>query len=246
MKYYGISDKGKVRIQNQDSIYVPEKNEYNLYIIADGMGGAKAGDVASIKAIEYIKEYIKNNYVDQGDTKIKEMIRESLIYANEKVYSLSEENKEYEGMGTTVIVVLVYKNKMYIGHIGDSRLYRIRNNFIRKITKDHSYVQKLIDDKTITKKEAKDHPRRNMLLKALGCEPIVEPDVMMKKIEPNDYVILCTDGLTNLVKDKEILLVTNNLKQTKKICEKLVDLANERGGYDNISVIVIHNDSVEV
>lgn len=246
MKYYGISDKGKVRKQNQDSIYIPTDIDYDLYIIADGMGGANAGDVASKKAIEYVKEYIKDNYIQEGDNKIKQVIRQSLIYANEQVYKMSLQDEKFEGMGTTIIVVLVCKNKMYIGHIGDSRLYRIRDKFIRKITKDHSYVQKLIDDKTITKKEATLHPRRNVLLKALGCEQNIEPDIMMKKIEPNDYVILCTDGLTNLVKDKEILLVIESLKETQLICEKLVSIANERGGYDNISIIVLHNDCLEV
>lgn len=246
MEYYGISDKGIVRTQNQDSIYVPINLKHKLYIIADGMGGANAGDIASIKAIEYVKQYIVDNFKEESDINIKDMLKKALVYANEKVYEMSINDKNYEGMGTTIIVVLICKNKMYIGHIGDSRLYRIRNGLIRKITKDHSYVQKLLDDKTITKKEARVHPKRNMLLKALGCEPIVEPDIIMKKVELDDYVLLCTDGLTNLVKDKEILLIVTQLKDCKKICEKLVDLANCRGGYDNISVIILHNDGVEV
>lgn len=246
MKYYGISDKGKVREQNQDSMYISANQEYNLYIIADGMGGAKAGDIASIRAIEYVKEYIVDNYTQESDIKIKEIIRDSLIYANDMVYQMSKNDKNYEGMGTTIIVALICNNKMYIGHIGDSRLYRIRKGLIRKITKDHSYVQKLIDDKTITKKQAREHPKRNMLLKALGCEPAVEPDIMMKKIQLDDYILLCTDGLTNLVKDKEILLVIEKIKDCKLVCEKLVDIANARGGYDNISVILLHNDELEV
>lgn len=246
MEYYGITDKGMVRTQNQDCIFIPDDFMYNLYIIADGMGGANAGDVASKNAIFYVKEYIQNNMVCEGDNKIKEMLAEAIKYANEKVYKMSVDNQNYEGMGTTIIAVLILKNKAYIAHIGDSRLYRIRNGLIRKITKDHSYVQKLLDDKTITKKEAKVHPKRNMLLKALGCEEEIEPDIMMKKFEANDYLILCTDGLTNLVKDKELLLIVEQIKDCRQICEKFIQLANTRGGYDNISTIVIHNNGVEV
>lgn len=244
MECYGISDKGIVRTQNQDSIYIPINDAIKVYIIADGMGGANAGDVASIKAIEYVRKYIEEKYVEGID--IKDMLYNAIIDANEKVYNMSIKDKNYEGMGTTIIVVMIVNNKMYIAHIGDSRLYRIRNGLIRKITKDHSYVQKLLDDKTITKKEARVHPKRNMLLKALGCEPNVEPDIIMKKFEKDDYVLLCTDGLTNLVRDKEILLIVTQLKKCKDICEKLVDLANQRGGYDNISIILLHNNGVEV
>ena len=155
------------------------------------------------------------------------------------VYEKSLENKEYEGMGTTLEVCLIYNNKAYIGHIGDSRIYRIRKTFIRKLTTDHSYVQKLVKDGTITKEEAEVHPKKNMLLKALGCNAFVEPDVMVRGFQKEDALVICSDGLTNMVSKEEIFnLVTNNFETAPK---ELVDLANQNGGIDNITVITIKN-----
>lgn len=244
MKYYGITDKGMIREQNQDCIYLSENLKYNLYILADGMGGANAGDIASKKSIEYVKEYISQNYIIENENNIKELLKNSITYANMKIYKLSKLKKEYEGMGTTLVVALYLNNKIYIAHVGDSSAYRIRKDIIRKITKDHSYVQKLLDDKSITKKEAKDHPKKNILLRAVGCEENVEVDVTMKKLQINDYLLLCSDGLTNMLKDKEILLTINTLNDCESICKKLVSLSNDRGGYDNISIILLHNSEV--
>lgn len=239
MEVYGITNKGIVRTKNQDYIYISDKEDCKLYIIADGMGGANAGDIASSMAVQTAKQYILDNYTEKNEIEIKEMIRTALGFANKKVYEMSLENEEYEGMGTTIIILLIIGNKIYIGHIGDSSLYRIRKNIIRKITKDHTYVQNLIDNKEITPKQARNHPKRHMLTKALGCESFVEPDIIMKKIEKDDYILLCTDGLTNLLKDKEIFNEINEKKDCKLIVETLVDIANNRGGFDNISIILI-------
>ena len=140
-------------------------------------------------------------------------------------------------MGTTLEICLVYENKAYIGHIGDSRIYRIRQDFIRKITVDHSYVQKLVKDGTITKEEAKEHPKKNMLMKALGCEAYVEPDITVKGFLSDDTYLICSDGLTNMVSEEEIRdAVKENII---KAPEKLVKKANDNGGYDNITLIII-------
>lgn len=145
-----------------------------------------------------------------------------------------------ENMGTTLEVCLIYNNKAFIGHIGDSRIYRIRKEFIRKLTKDHSYVEELVKDGTITKEEAENHPKKNMLMKALGCTPYVEPDVMVKGFLKDDTLLICSDGLTNMVKEDEIFeTVKINVENS---CNRLVDRANQMGGYDNITVIVIQND----
>lgn len=239
MEVYGITNKGIVRAQNQDYIYISNDEKYKLYIIADGMGGANAGDIASNKATEIVKEYIVNNYTQENDMAIKEMIRNALGFANKEVYELSIKNKDYEGMGTTLIILLIVNNKIYIGHIGDSRVYRIRKNIIRKITKDHTYVQNLIDNKELTKEQAVNHPKRHMLIKVLGCEEFVMPDIIVKKIEDDDYILMCTDGLTNLVKDREIYQIIKDKDNCKQAAETLVDIANSRGGFDNISVILI-------
>jgi protein phosphatase len=143
-------------------------------------------------------------------------------------------------MGTTLEVCLIYNNKAFIGHIGDSRIYRIRKEFIRKITKDHSYVEKLVTDGTITKEEAKNHPKKNMLMKALGCTAYVEPDIMVKGFLKDDIILICSDGLTNMVTEQEIYDYVRQNTQTA--CEQLINRANEMGGYDNITVLIIQND----
>ena len=134
---------------------------------------------------------------------------------------------------------LIYNNRAYIGHIGDSRIYRIRNDFVRKLTQDHSYVQKLVQDGTITKEEAEHHPKKNMLMKALGCNAFVEPDVMVKGFQKGDILIICSDGLTNMVSIKDISeTIKNNFETAPK---ELIKRANEQGGIDNITIITIKN-----
>jgi protein phosphatase len=160
-------------------------------------------------------------------------------YANMIVYEKSKETKELQGMGTTLEICLIYNNKAYLGHIGDSRIYRIRREFIRKLTQDHSYVQKLVKEGTITKDEAAHHPQKNMLMKALGCNAFVEPDVMVKGFLKDDIIIMCSDGLSNMVDQETICKISGkNIEQAPK---DLVELANKNGGYDNVTVIIIKN-----
>ncbi len=155
------------------------------------------------------------------------------------VYEKALENKEYEGMGTTLEICLIYNNRAYIAHIGDSRIYRIRKGIIRQLTQDHSYVETLVEQGTITKEEAKHHPKKNMLTRALGCNAFVEPDVLVRGFQKEDIMIICSDGLTNMVNNQEIFkLVTNNFETAPK---ELVKLANQNGGLDNITVIAIKN-----
>ena len=203
-------------------------------------GGYKGGEVASKLATESAKKYIQSNF----DSTIKEkeeilkLIASAVEYANMVVYEKSKETQELEGMGTTLEVCLIYNNKAYIGHVGDSRIYRIRNEVIRKLTKDHSYVQQLIEDKKITREEAKTHPKKNMITKALGCTPYVEPDLRARNFEKGDIFILCSDGLTNMVDEKQIYEIVK--EDIQSAAEKLVDEANQAGGYDNITVIIIN------
>ena len=203
--------------------------------------GYKGGEIASSIATQCVKNYIENNFKDTPKDRdsIIQLLGSSIEYANMIVYEKSKENKEYEGMGTTLEVCLIYNNKVYIGHIGDSRIYRIRKDIIRKLTQDHSYVQKLVKDGTITKEEAETHPKKNMLMKALGCNAFVEPDVMVKGFLKDDILILASDGLTNMVKQEDLYqIVKLDIEQAPK---KLIELANSNGGYDNITVIVIKN-----
>ena len=242
MQIYTRTDIGKVRKLNEDYMYASNANDkIKLFIIADGMGGYNAGEVASKIATESAREYIQQNFEKSKSSKeeIENLIKDAIIYANNEVYNKSKKNKELSGMGTTIDICLIYNSKLYIGHVGDSRVYRIRKDFIRKITRDDSYVQTLIEDGTITKEQAFNHPRKNMITKAIGCDKIVNPTVYTKTFIKNDIIILTTDGLTNMVKDKEILelVKTNN----ENIVDVLVDTANKNGGSDNITVIVIKN-----
>ena len=224
---------------NQDYYYIPTTDKLDLYILADGMGGYNGGEVASKLAIDSVKKYIENNFEKEKETKesILNLIKSAIEYANMIVYKKSKEVKELEGMGTTIDVCLIYNNKIFIGHVGDSRIYRIRQNVMRKLTKDHSYVQKLIEDGTITREEAMTHPKKNMLMKALGCTPYVEPDVRARNYIVGDILIMCSDGLTNMVKEEEIYKTV--IEDAVEAPKKLIEQANKLGGYDNITVITI-------
>ena len=242
IKAYAKSDKGKVREINQDYFYISNSlDEVQLYILADGMGGYNGGEIASSLAVQTAKNYIENNFkeIEKDRDSIIQLLGSSMEYANMIVYEKAKENPELQGMGTTLEICLIYNNKVYIGHVGDSRVYRIRKQFIRKLTQDHSYVQKLVKEGTITNEQAAHHPQKNMLMKALGCNAFVEPDVMVKGFLKDDILIICSDGLTNLVDQETIYeMASKNIEQATK---DLVKLANDRGGYDNITVVIIKN-----
>lgn len=207
------------------------------------MGGYKGGEVASKLAALSAKSYIETHFdnIKYDREQILMLVKNSVEYANMVVYEESKKDKALEGMGTTLDVCLIYNNKAYIGHVGDSRVYRIRKDFMRKLTVDHSYVEKLVKDGKITREEAKNHPKKNMLLKALGCTAYVEPDVYVRGFIQGDILIMNTDGLTNMVTEEEIFKVVkeNNIIDEERIATKLIDEANKNGGYDNITVVLI-------
>jgi protein serine/threonine phosphatase len=240
MEAFANSDIGKVRDMNQDSYYISDKDDkIKLYIVADGMGGYKGGEIASKLAIESSKNYIINNFdqIKKERDQIIELIKNAIEYANMVVYEKSKEVPELAGMGTTIDVCLIYSNRIYIGHIGDSRVYRLRKDFFRKLTVDDSYVEQLVKEGNITKEEAYNHPKKNMLTKALGCTAFVEPTVLVKGFMKGDILLMCTDGLTNMLKDDKICeIIKQNSEQASK---DLVKKANEQGGYDNITAVII-------
>ena len=242
IKAYAKSDVGKVREINEDAFYISNSlDEVQLYMLADGMGGYNGGEIASKLAIQSAKNYIENNFkeIEKDKDSIIQLIGSSIEYANMVVYEKAKENKELSGMGTTLEVCLIYNNRAFIGHVGDSRIYRIRKEFMRKLTQDHSYVQKLVKDGTIPQEEAAHHPQKNMLMKALGCNAFVEPDVMVKGFLKDDILIMNSDGLTNLVSQEEIF--KESKKNIEQATKNLVQMANDNGGYDNITVIIIKN-----
>lgn len=237
---FATSDIGKARQINEDSYFASKPDdEIQLFIVADGMGGYKGGEIASSMAINSAKNYILSNFEKSKIDKetLLSLVKSSSQYANMVVYEKAQKDEELRNMGTTLDVCLIYQNKAFISHIGDSRIYRIRKEFMRKLTKDHSYVQQLVDEGKITKEEGMNHPKKNMLIKALGCTEFIEPDSMIKGFIKGDIILMCTDGLTNMVSEQEIFnILKNNSSEPSKI---LIEKANKNGGLDNITAIVI-------
>ena len=240
MKAFAKSDVGKLREINEDYYYISkEEDAIKVFILADGMGGYNGGEVASKLATATALSYIQTNFdnIPKEKEDILNLVKSAMEYANMIVYERANSEEELQGMGTTLEVCLIYNNKAYIGHVGDSRIYRIRKEFMRKLTHDHSYVQKLVKDGTITEEEAEKHPKKNMLVKALGCTAFLEPDVTVKAFIKGDIFLMCSDGLTNMVKEQEIYEIIKS--EDDAAADKLVEKANENGGYDNVTAVVI-------
>ena len=239
-KAFATSDVGKAREINEDYFYISyPDDEIQLFILADGMGGYNGGEVASKLAVTSAKNYILSNFEKNNSDKdtILDLVKNSSQYANMVVYEKAKENPELSKMGTTLDICLIYQSKAFISHIGDSRIYRIRKHIIRKLTNDHSYVETLVKDGKITREESLKHPKKNMLMKALGCTPFIEPDAMIKGFIKEDVILMCSDGLTNMVSEERIKqIIKENPTDATKL---LVQEANDNGGNDNITAIII-------
>lgn len=238
MKAFSITDIGKKRKINQDYVFCKLDtigNLPNLFIVADGMGGHNAGDYASKFCVEYFTKQIS----ESNQTSPIVMIEEAVKDTNVKLYEKSKEQKDLEGMGTTLVVATIFSNEMYVANIGDSRLYVISKE-IRQITEDHSLVQAMVKTGELNKDEAKEHPNKNIITRALGVNETVEPDVFEVELEEGDIVLMCSDGLTNMLEDNTIeKVVRENADDLQTASETLVKLANQNGGKDNITVIIV-------
>ncbi len=242
METFAKTDIGKIRNMNQDCIYASADDEpIKLFILADGMGGYNGGEIASKLAVETVKNYIKSYFssIQLDKDSISNFLKEAVEHANKIVYERSREDKDLNEMGTTLEVCLIYSNKVFIAHVGDSRVYRIRKNFIRRLTTDHSYVEKLVKDGTITREESYTHPKKNMLTQAVGCEDKINPEIVVKGFLKDDILLICSDGLTNMVPEDEIYKIL--VADIKNANENLISRANENGGIDNTSVIIVKN-----
>ena len=228
------SDVGIVRSLNEDYAGYIEEAEYKLYVVADGMGGHNAGEVASEMAVEAVKLYVEENYKSEG----KNVLKNAINFANSKIYDSARCGNEYKGMGTTLVAALVNGNSITIANVGDSSCFGIKGNYINKITKDHSLVQELIDSGSITEEEGRNHPKKNVITRALGTNNIVKVDIFNLDVDVYDKYLLCTDGLSNEVLKDEILEEINDINDYNTACDKLVLLAKNRGGRDNITVLL--------
>ena len=241
MKVYGNSDIGLKRVTNQDAFYIECINDDLAFaIVCDGMGGANGGDVASNMAVESIKNQLKKFFENniQDVSSIKNLLQSSFYNANDLIYKKSIEDPELNGMGTTVIVSIIYKDNLCIAHIGDSRAYIIADNKIEQLTVDHSLVQQMIDTGEITKEEAMHHPNKNLITKALGICDNMPADYIQREIKAGDVLVVCTDGLSNYVSENEIYNCYEN-NDIRNLTDILVSRAKDLGGNDNITVAIL-------
>lgn len=240
MRVYFETNKGLMRENNEDNLIVEETGRYNLYAVADGMGGHKAGEVASSIAIDIIRDCFLKNF-DAEEFKAPTFIIESINKANDKIRKESLNKEEYAGMGTTITMAVVDHSikTAYIGNVGDSRAYIIKNDEIKQITEDHTYVHELLKDGRITIAEAKTHPKRNVITRAVGSEDFVHADIFEIEVE-NDIMLLCTDGLTTHLSDDKIKETIREYGSSESV-QRLIKLANDNGGTDNITIIIVDN-----
>lgn len=229
-----LSDKGRVRKNNEDSFYVGK--EIGLFVVADGIGGHNAGEVASRMAVEHIRTYIEGALLSVDD--LKSLLNEAIINTNKVIYERSLEDDSLSGMGTTIAVTLVRDGELYVAHVGDSRAYMLsENGELMRLTEDHTVVSGWISRGMITKEDARRYPMGHKLTRAVGVKDEVEVDIEVFPYT-NELVLLCSDGLTDMVEDEEISAVLAKTSDPQEACDRLVDLANQRGGRDDITVVV--------
>lgn len=243
MKSFGLTDRGKVRAENQDSFVIEyiDSKECHAAVLCDGMGGASAGSIASTLASKTFMNYLVDRVMASRSKNpdYKRHLLNACKKANDIVYSYSRFNPDYSGMGTTMVAAVIQGNHAIIANVGDSRAYVVSKKKIVQITKDHSYVQELVDKGIITPEKAKTHPRKNVILQALGSEDGVKCDIFTHKLARGERLLLCSDGLTNMLTDEEILEAVRSNKTPEALCKNLIELALEAGANDNVTVVTM-------
>ncbi|MBQ3817251.1 MAG: Stp1/IreP family PP2C-type Ser/Thr phosphatase [Clostridia bacterium] len=239
MQIFTKTDVGKSRVDNQDAFLAGKLSEDTAFaVVCDGMGGANAGKLASETGVKLISDYIIKSFRKNMDSeKIIKMLRNSIVNANIVIYDMSLKNPELAGMGTTAVAAVVNKNAAVIAHVGDSRAYLIGDN-ITQLTRDHSVVQSLIESGKLSPEEAKSHPRKNVITRAIGAEEEVNADCCEISLKEGESVLICTDGLTNFIETQDIYRIFKNT-EINGVANALVNLANDNGGQDNITVVTL-------
>ncbi len=242
-----LTDAGRVRDHNEDCIEA--RPEIGLYVLADGMGGYNAGEVASGMATSLIADGLQEAWREREVDRMRRdeakvlgerLIREQITRANSAIFTTSQNNPECAGMGTTLVVCHFYDDFVTVAHIGDSRLYRLRGEAMEQVTRDHSLLQEQLDSGLITPEQAKLSQNKNLVTRALGIDPVVEPEIHVYDTQPDDLYLLCSDGLSDMVDDEEIRLTLITLKSNPSLTvQQLVQAANDNGGRDNISAMLV-------
>lgn len=249
MEYEIVSDTGRKRTVNEDeaAVFIHPEKQTVLAVIADGMGGHKGGDFASATAVRMMGE----QFLSAADEVVTEqdwidLLYDALVDINLFLYTTAQQDDTYKGMGTTLDIALILNNQCVVFHVGDSRIYHVSGKAIRQITKDHSFVNVLLDSGEITEQEAEVHPQRNWIMKAVGSEKSIVPDRYSFTVEPESYLLLCTDGLSNKIEKNKMLDIMLSDDVLADKATEFVDLANERGGEDNITVVLLAIPETEV
>ena len=238
LKAFSLTDVGRKRQLNEDYVCARTEavgNLSNFFIVADGMGGHKAGDRASKETVEMMLEKIST----VKDTDPKVILQEALNVANRKVFLDASASEDLEGMGTTVVAATIRDGKLLAMNVGDSRLYLISDGEIRQITMDHSLVEEMVRKGILAKEKARNHPKKNIITRAVGVAPTVEPDFFEVDLKAGDRILMCSDGLSNMLEDEELQKIVDSVGSLEDKAKLLVDAANVNGGKDNVSVILI-------
>ena len=237
---WGITDKGAVRTQNQDCYYLKEiESDLVTAMVCDGMGGHRAGNVASLLAVNVASAYLESLTPEELAEVPNEHLVRGANLANEAVYRKAVQDPDCDGMGTTMVSAIVIGDKAYILNVGDSRAYHIGEEGIVKISRDHSVVEEMVYRGDITPEEARLHPQKNLITRALGGDMKVEPDLYEKELKEGEFLLLCTDGLSNTLTDQELLYEVLYGGTTESCCQRMLELALARGASDNVTVVLI-------
>ncbi len=239
---YGASDIGCTRSLNEDSfcIYGFEQNQVpGFCVLSDGMGGHNAGEVASQKTVQFMAEGLMDAMNGNVKPTLPKELYGAVRTANDKVYKMADSDQSQQGMGATLVTAVIVPDIAYIANVGDSRAYAFRGQELLQISKDHSVVEEMVANGSITRDEARVHPQRNIITRAIGTDPTVEPDIFEYDYLPGDCLLLCSDGLSGMVDDNEILEVLKNQTDAEQMVTALIDLAKEKGGRDNITAVCI-------
>lgn len=241
MNYYGISDKGTVRQINQDVCltYYDDVLNTTLLVVCDGMGGAKAGNIASAMAAESFLDYMKTKMTASSNIiDIMQQMNEAIRFANTQVYDKSVKDIECAGMGTTLVAAAVANNGTVIANVGDSRAYHITSSKISQITKDHSVVEDMIDRGDLKRSEANNHPNRNLITRVVGTTADTEPDFFFVNLQAGERLLLCSDGLSNVISEQVLFTEVASGSDSMEICERLIRLAVNKGAPDNVTAVI--------
>ncbi len=241
IKFMGATDTGKMRHQNQDAFICRKVGENTGYaIVCDGMGGEKAGDIASSTACQMIEKFFHRDITEQmSEAAAKAVIFSAISAANAKVYSMSKENPDYHGMGTTLVLAVIIEEQMHIVNIGDSRIYMVEKKAVKQLTRDHTLVQNLIDRGEISEEEAVNHPKKHYITRAIGVGDTLDIDYQMYELKKESVVLLCTDGLSNYLRLEQLPELLKSCIRKNSI-QELIDYANNQGGSDNITAVMLY------